>query len=201
MFKSGITLRGVDSRGDPIDDYRRVRAFITTVATNDFGPSGIFVEGDNVTIQGLGVGVNLAGQNKTIEVIGDGFTLKDSDIADTQGSVYVSDSRFDESTNSSHVRAYTIDGNNFRDGVSDRPRQRRRLVRRRRAAADYRQPLRESFDWPSVSFNGSGTGIPFFVFSVGGAVVERNEFVNTFAADRRSKKIGTHSRARCLRQP
>ena len=52
-----------------------------------------------------------------------------------------------------------------------------------------------SFDWPSISFNGSGTGIPFVIFSVGGAVVERNEFVNTFSGDRRSKKSG-HIRAR-----
>jgi len=45
-----------------------------------------------------------------------------------------------------------------------------------------------SFDWPSISFNGSGTGIPFFIFSVGGAVVERNEFVNTFSGGTGARK-------------
>jgi hypothetical protein len=195
MFKSGLTIRGVDDRGEPIDDYRRVQAFITTVATNDFGPSGTFVEGDNVTLQGLNFGVNLTGQNKTIEVIGDNFTLADSDISDQRGSVYINDFRFDENSNTSYVQSYTVDGNNFQDGVSldladgagfSGQVNRRRVVRNHFANQN---------DWPSISFNGSGTGVPFFTHSVGGAVIKQNVFVNTFSADPHSKKQG-HIRAR-----
>jgi hypothetical protein len=194
-FKSGISLQGVDANGEPIEDYRHVKAFITTVATNSFGPSGIFVEGDNVTIQGFDVGINLAGQDKTIEVIGDNFTLKYADISDQRGSVYVDDFRFDTNSNTSHVESYRIDGNNFQDGVSldlangagfSGPVDRRRITG---------NSFTNQFDWPSISFNGSGTGVPFFVHSVGGAVIADNVFVNTFSADPHSKKQG-HIRAR-----
>jgi len=194
QFKSGLTVQGVDDKGHRIHDYRRVQAFITTVATNTFGPSGTFVEGDSVTLQGLSFGRNLAGQNKTIEVTGDDFTLADNDIADQLGSVFINDFRFDEATNTSHVRSYTIDGNNFQDGVSldlangagfSGPVNRRRIVRN-----DFTQ----EFDWPSISFNGSGTPISFFVHSVGGAVIKHNAFVNTHP-DPQSKKA-SHIRAR-----
>jgi hypothetical protein len=193
-FKNGLTVRGVDDKGRPIRDYRRVQAFITTVATNSFGPSGTFVEGDSVTLQGLSFGRNLAGQNKTIEVTGDDFTLADSDIADQLGSVFISDFRFDEATNTSHVRSYTIDGNNFQDGVSLDVANGAGLsgeVNRRRIV---RNDFTQQFDWPSISFNGSGTDISFFVHSVGGAVIKHNSFVNTHP-DPRSKKAA-HIRAR-----
>ena len=193
-FKNGLTVRGVDDKGRPIRDYRRVQAFITTVATNDFGPSGTFVEGDSVTLQGLSFGRNVTGQNKTIEVIGDDFTLADNDIADQLGSVFISDFRFDEATNTSHVRSYTIDDNNFQDGVSldlangagfSGEVNRRRIVRNH---------FTQQFDWPSIGFNGSGTDVSFFVHSVGGAVIKHNSFVNTHP-DPVSKKAA-HIRAR-----
>jgi hypothetical protein len=194
-FKSGLTIRGVDDNGREIKDFRRVQAFITTVATNDFGPSGTFVEGDNVTLQGLSFGRNLTGQNKTIEVIGDNFTLEDNDIADQLGSVFISDFRFDENSNRSHVRRYTIAGNNFQDGVSLDLSNGAGLsggVGGRRIVGNH---FTQQFDWPSISFNGSGTPISFFVHSVGGAVIHRNSFVNTYAADPSSKKA-SHIRAR-----
>ena len=193
-FKSGLTVRGVDANGREIKDYRRVQAFITTVATNDFGPSGTFVEGDNVTLQGLSFGRNLTGQNKTIEVIGDNFTLEDSDIADQLGSVFISDFRFDENSNRSHVRSYTIAANNFQDGVSLDLANGAGLsggIGGRRIVGNH---FTQQFDWPSISFNGSGTPISFFVHSVGGAVIHRNSFVNTHP-DPRSKKAA-HIRAR-----
>jgi hypothetical protein len=193
-FKSGLTVRGVDDKGREIKDYRRVQAFITTVATNDFGPSGTFVEGDNVTLQGLSFGKNAPVQNKTIEVIGDNFTLEDSDIADQLGSVFISDFRFDESSNTSHVRSYTIAGNNFQDGVSLDLANGAGLsgeVNRRRIFGNH---FTQEFDWPSISFNGSGTDISFFVHSVGGAVIKHNSFVNTHP-DPISKKAA-HIRAR-----
>ena len=33
--------------------------------------------------------------------------------------------------------------------------------------------------WPSISFNGSGTGVEWFVQSVGGAIITGNDFTNT----------------------
>ena len=97
-----------DRRGwcdNPITSFSGALATINTNATNNFGPSGIFIEGDNITLQGLRIGTNTRRQNKTIEVIGDGFTLKNSDIADPDGSIYINDFRFDSGSNTSHVKS------------------------------------------------------------------------------------------------
>lgn len=177
--KSGITIMGVDAGDNPITSYASVLATINTNATNNFGPSGIFVEGDNVTISGVRIGTNSAGQNKTIEVIGDNFTLKYSDIADLYGSVYINDFRFDTGTNTSHVQAYRIEGNNFQDGVSldlangagfSGPVSSRVIKDNDFTNSNY---------WPSISFNGSNTGVEWFVYSVGGAQITGNDFTNT----------------------
>lgn len=178
--RSGIAIQGVDANGERITGDRKVEAVITTDATNHFGPSGIFVEGDGVTLSGLGIGLNLSGQNKTIEVIGDDFTLENCDISDVQGSVYINDFRFDTQNNVSHVQTYRIEGNNFQDGVSldiasgagfSGPVQ-GRLIRKNSFA--------NSFYSPSISFNGSETGVAWYVHAVGGAVIQDNTFVNTF---------------------
>ena len=175
-----ITVRGVDASGVAIENWKNVEAYVTTNATNNFGPSGIFVEGDGVTISGLDIGTNSAGQNKTIEVIGDGFTLADCDVTDVGGSLYFNDWRFDEGGNTSHVRSYRVDGNNFREDVSidissgagfSGPVSGRVIRRNCFAMSGY---------WPAISFNGSDTGVPWFVYSVGGAVIRSNKFTNTF---------------------
>jgi hypothetical protein len=49
-------------------------------------------------------------------VIGDNFALKNTDIADPGGSVYINDFRYN-GTGASHVQGYTIDGNKFGGGV------------------------------------------------------------------------------------
>ncbi|MBC7876562.1 MAG: hypothetical protein H7Y59_05265 [Anaerolineales bacterium] len=177
--KSGITVQGVDGSDNPITNYASVLATVNTNATNNFGPSGIFIEGDDVTIAGIRIGTNSAGQNKTIEVIGDNFTLKDSDIADPYGSVYVSDFRFDTGTDTSHVQAYHFDGNNFQDSISLDIA----------SGAGYTGPVSgrtitdnvfvNSNSWPSISFNGSDTGVAWFEYSVGGAEITGNNFTNT----------------------
>ena len=180
--RSGVTVRGVDAKGHEIKDYRNVQAFVSTDATNNFGPSGIFVEGDDVTISGLGIGVNVSGQNKTIEVIGDDFVLENSDVSDLYGSVYINDFRFDTLNNLSYVQSYRIEGNNFKDGVSidlasgagfSGAVKGRVIKKNHFANANY---------WPSISFNGSGTGVAWFVQSVGGAIIRDNSFVNTFTS-------------------
>ena len=69
------------------------QAHVTTDATTDFGTDGIFVDADNTTIQGLDLGPNAAGDNKTIEVVANNFTLQDSKtgIPGGGGSVYIDD--------------------------------------------------------------------------------------------------------------
>ena len=181
--KSDVTIQGVDTTGRRIGAWSKVQAFITTDATNAFGPSAIFVQGDNVTLSGLGIGSNAGGLNKTLEVIGDNFALEHSDITDLQGSIYINDFRFDATQNTSHVRSYLIEGNNFRDGVSvdvasgagvSGPASGRLIVG---------NTFVNSKAFPSISFNGAGTGIKWFTHPVGGATIDGNIFINTFASD------------------
>ena len=179
--KDGVTIQGVDSSDTPITDYNALQAYVTTNATNNFGYSGIFVEGDNVTIAGLRIGPNIPGDNKTIEIIGDNFTLKDSHVdVPGGGSVYFNDWQFDTINDVSHIQSYTIDHNLFDQSASldltsgagySGPVSGRQIVNNEFNNADY---------WPSISFNGSGTGVPWFVQSVGGAVIDNNTFTNTF---------------------
>ena len=178
--KSGITVQGVDDKGKEIKEFNKIKAIVTTNSTSNFGPSGIFVEGDDVTIAGLNIGANSAGQNKTIEVIGDDFTLANCDISDLGGSVYFGDFRFNVLTNTSYIKSYAITGNNFQDGVSldiangagfSGKVQDRQIKKNTFANSNY---------WATISFNGSDTGVPWFVYSVGGAVITDNNFTNTF---------------------
>ena len=140
--KPGVTVEGVDASGNPITSSGAVLATINTNATNGFGPSGVFVEGDGVTLAGVRVGTNSAGQNKTIEVIGDDFRLEWCDLADLGGSVYINDFRFDSSTNTSHVTSYRSRATTSRTDWSlhigerrglQRPGQRTRRHRQRRS--------------------------------------------------------------------
>jgi hypothetical protein len=179
--KNDITVQGVDASDLPIADYNALAAYITTNATNNFGASGIFVQADDVTLAGLHIGPNIPGDNKTIEIIGDGFTLKDSHVdVPGGGSIYFNDWQFDTVNDISHVQSYTIDHNlidqstsiDFTSGAGySGPASGRQIVNNKFENADY---------WPSISFNGSGTGVPWFVQSVGGAVIENNSFTNTF---------------------
>src|SRR5262249_4216859 len=178
--KAGLTIQGVTAGDVPITSAASVQATINTNSNLCFGPDGIFVQGDGVTIAGVRIGTNTGGQNKTIEIWGDNFTLKNSDVADPQGSVYLNDANFDTMSNTSHVQNYRIDSNVFEDGVSldiasgagfSGPVAGRVITGNtflNLAVTPGSQP------WPSVSFNGSNTGVPWFVYSVGGAVITGN---------------------------
>ncbi|MBK8128159.1 MAG: hypothetical protein IPK53_04195 [bacterium] len=75
--KDNITLRGVDAGGAPITSYGSVEASVGLNATNNFGPSRMWVEADGITVTGLGVAqTGDAGYNKSVEVVGDDFTFK-----------------------------------------------------------------------------------------------------------------------------
>ncbi len=182
--KDGLTVQGVDVAGTPITSYSAIQANVMTNATNNFGPSGVFVEGNNITLQGLKIWQNPAlGENKTLEIIGDGFQLLHSQITTLApgggGSVYFNDWRFDETNNVSYVKSYRIEGSwldktsidlasgtGFSGPVSGR------------------QILNNKIDTlpagrASISFSGSGTDVPWYVYSVGGAVIQGNTFSNS----------------------
>lgn len=192
--KPGITVQGVDASGARITSFASALATVTTNATNGFGPSGFFIEGDDATISGLIVGANAVDQNKTIEVLGDNFSLKYCDLADLGGSVYLNDWRYDDVNDISHLQSYRIEGNNFQDGLSLDIA----------SGAGYSGPVSgrvimgNTFTnnagsyWPFISFSGSDTGVPWFLYSVGGAQITGNTFNNTDPTGQHIRARGTY---------
>lgn len=192
--KNDLSLLGVNASGVPIQNYEDVGAVITTTAQNNFGYSGIFVKGDGVTIQGVEIRDNIAygsiNNNKTIEVIGDDFTLKHSHInvgkeSQDGGSIYINDWRFDDGTQTSYVKSYLIEGNWIDHGTSvdlasgagfSGPDSGRKIINNKftNDGDEY---------WPFISFNGSDTGVPWFVYPVGGAVISGNDFNYDYNGD------------------
>jgi nitrous oxidase accessory protein NosD len=175
--KPGVTVMGVSDADVPITSAAGVQATVTTNATNNFGYSGIFVEAANTTIRGIEIGPNAAGDNKTIEVVADNFTLKDSatDIPNGGGSIYINDF----SAGGTVVKDYHVLDNSFPDGtsvdISSGAGSTTPLT------ASNREIKENAFDlgagnWNAISFNGSGTGVPWFTNTVGGAVIEGNSF-------------------------
>ena len=106
--KDGLSLIGVDGSGTPITDPNSTDLpYITTNATNNFGASGIWVEGDNVTVQGFQIGPNIPGDNKTFEVVADGFTLRYSKFSvPGGGAVYFGDWLYNAGTGTSAIESY-----------------------------------------------------------------------------------------------
>jgi hypothetical protein len=174
--KPGITLMGVTSADVAITDPTATQATIHTDATNDFGYDGIFVEAANTTIQGVKIGPNASGDNKTIEVVGENFTLQDSTTAiPNGGSIYINDF----SAGGTVVKSYHVLNNIFPDGtsidISNGAGSSSALGTTNREILDNTFNLGGG-DWNAVSFNGSGTDVPWFVNTVGGAVIKGNSF-------------------------
>jgi uncharacterized repeat protein (TIGR01451 family) len=187
--KSGLSLVGVDAAGAPIQDAAQIQAAVQTNSTSDFGPSGVFVEGDRVTLAGLKIGQNPAlEQNKTIEVIGDAFTLAYCHIAaagGVSGSVYLDDFRFDAASQTSHVKTYAIHDNFFDDttldinsgagfsgGIAGR------VIR----ANVFDHLAADSAPYALISFTGAADPASpdwpaWFQYGVGGAVIQSNRFL------------------------
>jgi hypothetical protein len=130
--KAGITIEGVDNTDTPLTSAATVATSGPQVrgnSTASFGPVEIFVEGDNVTIQGIRVGSNLTDatgcavpgtctQGRAIESVGENFHLNQSVIEDFYGSVLLTDPRYDATLDTPHVTAYAITNDIFRHGVS-----------------------------------------------------------------------------------
>ena len=180
LGKNGITVQGVHNDNSPITSRSdAAMPVVTTNSTANFGPDGIFVEGDGDTIAGISVGQNLplGNCNKTIEVVGDAFTFKNGVVDDPcGGTLYIDDFRYNTGTNTPHVKSYTITGNRFGDGTSidigSGPGH--------GSAASNRLITNNVFDgegyWPAISFNGADSGVPWFLYPVGGATITGNRF-------------------------
>jgi hypothetical protein len=195
--KPDLTIMGVGADGTPITSYAGVLSMVNTQARNTFGTSGFFIEGDHCTITGIGVGVNDLDPQKTIEVIGDDFTIKWCDLADVWGGViYINDYRFNSGTNESYVRTYRVEGNNFQEGMDFQAA----------SGAGYSGPVSGRFvtgntfvmnpgqNWASITFNGAG-GVSWFTYPVGGAIITGNAFTNTDPQGQHIKARGDYLNA------
>lgn len=80
---SNLTIRGVGANGNAITSADDVAAYVTALYQTGFGAQH-FVSGSNVTIEGLGFKPFENGNNKTFEVIGDAFTMRNS-VIDNRG--------------------------------------------------------------------------------------------------------------------
>lgn len=188
--KFGITLQGVNSGNSPIGYWASVVATIYTSATNTPGPSGIFVEGDNVSIVGLRIGENAPARNRTIEVIGDGFTLRDAEVSDPAGRVYIHDPRYNSGSGTAHVVRYLINGNLFSNGAGVEVANGAGASGATSDRAITNNIFVQPGEQPSVVFTGPGTGLPGYNHPIGGANIGGNSFNNT------AKPHGVHIRAR-----
>lgn len=179
--KDGVTVVGVTAADVAITDPALTEAFVTTNATNSFGYSGIFVEADDVTIAGLEIGDNAPSNNKTIEVAGDGFTLKDSTITvSTGGAVYFGDWNYDELTGTAHIERYTITNNDFGQGgivsINNGAGASGPVSGRQITGNTFAKSATQAGG--SVVFTGDGTTVTWFEYPVGGAVITANSFTN-----------------------
>ncbi len=192
--KAGITIQGVTAGDVAITDAASVQATIDTQADNNFGPSGVFIEGDSVTVRGVRIGTNFAAngvdhaRNKTVEVIGDNFSLFDSVVADgpvsddpSAGAVYVNDFRADAGTGTSHVQTYHFERNQLLGTVLllasgagwTGPVSGRTVLNN-----TFTQSAADTAHLPSISVRGAG-GQPWYVYPVGGFVLCGNTFDNS----------------------
>jgi hypothetical protein len=92
--KAGLTIRGYDASDVAVVNGGDAAVEFTTGATNSFGASGIFIQADDVTLEGLKIGNNLndllvINNNKTFEFIGDNFTITKCWIHPDNGAIYL----------------------------------------------------------------------------------------------------------------
>jgi len=109
-----VTIQGVNASGSPITGYSAVEATVSGAEGRPtFGQSSIFVQADGVTITGLQIDPP-PGPNKTVEVVGDDFTMKNCKVYGATGScIYHNDNAYDTGTNTSSIGSYEFSGNYF----------------------------------------------------------------------------------------
>jgi hypothetical protein len=183
--KKGITLQGLSAGGTPVTHYSETGAYITTNATNNFGYSGIFVEGDDVTINGLIVGDNLPYNNKTIEVVGNNFSFLNNRVVAEAGALYFDDWYFDKVNDVSHLQSYLIRGNSFERGsqiaITSGAGYSGSDDGRRIIGNHFNGEIEQgsNANYALLSFSGRVPTVGWFVTPVGGAVISGNTFENS----------------------
>ncbi|MBK8633761.1 MAG: right-handed parallel beta-helix repeat-containing protein [Saprospiraceae bacterium] len=181
--KNNLTVKGYGIGDAEVGTAMDAAVVFNTGATNNFGSSGIFVQGNGVKLSGLKIGDNLdAGNalsnNKTIEVVGDNFTLNKCWIqpdADA-GAIYLG--RWD----ASHpVNSYNISNNKLENtlvcinnGVGLSGSETSRLITNNTFEGIATPYLIGFRGW-----NGAGPVQGWIVDPVGGAVITGNAFNNT----------------------
>ena len=172
--KTGVKVQGVTAGDVVITDPTATLATVTTNATNNFGPSGIFVAGDGATIKGLLIGTNTGSTNKTIEVIADGFSFLDSYLNDDAGAIYFGDYTDPVSW---RIATYHIDGNKF--GTDNGVTVANGTGHNHPTDLANRTITNNEFvgapDYWHISFRGAG-GRPWYASPVGGATISGNHF-------------------------
>lgn len=181
--KNNLTLKGHSVADLPVASAGDAAVLFTTGATNNFGYSGVFVQGNGVTLEGLKAGdnynnSNVLSNNKTFEVVGDGFSMTKCWIATAtdEGAFYMG--RWD----ASHpITAYSLTQNKFENtlvsinngaGLTG-PRAGRLITSNEftGVATPYIIGFR--------GWNGANPAQGWIVDPVGGAVITGNVFNNT----------------------
>ncbi|HMS68958.1 MAG TPA: hypothetical protein PKD18_12500, partial [Saprospiraceae bacterium] len=181
--KNNLTVKGYALGDAEVGAAMDAAVVFNTGATNNFGSSGIFVQGNGVTLSGLKIGNNLdAGNtlsnNKTIEIVGDNFTLNKCWIQPDPdaGAIYLG--RWD----ASHpVNSYNISNNklentlvSINNGVGLSGSETSRLITNNTFEGIATPYLIGFRGW-----NGAGPVQGWIVDPVGGAIVTGNAFNNT----------------------
>ncbi|MDF2366236.1 MAG: filamentous hemagglutinin N-terminal domain-containing protein, partial [Sneathiella sp.] len=118
LYHDNILVQGVDSAGNVITDATMTGATVTAEYQAGFGAQH-FVYGDGVSVTGLTFKPVEGGDNKTFEVIGDNFTMRNS-VIDNSGSIsgvalYMSEFG-DVEGSYKDVETFTIEDNIFMAG-------------------------------------------------------------------------------------
>ncbi len=188
--KNNLTIRGVDANNNLITSASNAVAVITTNATNNFGYSGIFVQGNNVSLKGLLIkdnyddGSNFA-NDKTIEIIGNGFNMQYCKLSTNNAgggdALYVyfgewSDDRFNAGT----MQTYNISNCYFdnsaisvNNGVGVQG-----LVSGRTITNNTFDGTSPFYDIAFRGWNGASPVQGWIVYPVGGATITGNTFSN-----------------------
>jgi len=173
-----LQIVGVDADGTPIENSGAVLAIVNAQATSN-GVQGALISGANVTISGLRINPITPANDKTLEILGDNFTLRHSHITSSGGSaLYFRDARFvgDATSGTATLKRYTI-SENIIDGGS--------IVLTN--GAGFGAPsngqiiranvIRDTLNW-AVSLSGSTTLSASLVYPIGVPLITDNVFEN-----------------------
>ncbi|MFY9152762.1 MAG: right-handed parallel beta-helix repeat-containing protein [Prolixibacteraceae bacterium] len=180
--KDNLTVRGYKSGDEPVVLASEAAVVFQTGSTANFGPSGVFVQANGVTLEGLKIGDNMVNgaisSNKTIEVIGDAFTFNKCFVntSEDQGAFYMG--RWDESH---PVSSYNVTNNIFNNtlvsinnGVGISGNRNARVITGNTFTGVATPYLIGFRGW-----NGDNPAQGWILYPVGGAVITGNAFNNT----------------------